>query len=177
MTPKRKRATKAAPPPPVSLDIDASPPELWRVIFSRNPDEDPPEEEVTFRANFSLGFGRNHARHLGVELTMVLQDLPWLVKNSLVVTYRMFFIVRGPCSDEQLDATLHALGTRVGPATMYPFIRETISSVTTKTGSPIMVPLVSWEEVFPSVSIPPTDEPAPPEFLERAPKNESPGRD
>jgi preprotein translocase subunit SecB len=100
-----------------------------------------------------------------VELTGIVEDIPWLERQSLVVTYRIFFEVVGEATDEELAATLRNLGTRVGPSMLFPFIREQVFSMTGASGRSLLLPLVNWDDVFEEYSMPEPDAEAPEEFL------------
>jgi hypothetical protein len=78
----------------------------------------------------------------------------------------MFFVVRGEIPDEPLEALIRDLATRVGPSTIFPFIRETLHDLTGKTGNSIMLPMLSWTGRFDHVEIPEPEGEPPPDVLE-----------
>jgi hypothetical protein len=156
----------------VPLTIHQNTPELWHLQIERI-EGAPPTERATVNAHFDLVLGRIHERHIGVGLDLTLSGVPWL--KDVLIGYRMFFLVRGVLPASDLDAVLLELAGRVGPMTIFPYIRETLSSVSQKSGRHIPLPTYDWDTVFPasSIIIPEPDGPAPAELLEPVDQSEA----
>jgi hypothetical protein len=149
------------------ITIESAAPQLWSVLFAREDDvEVVPGNEEEFNLRFALALSRPHARTVTLELTGILEGLPWIKERTVLVGYRMFFVVRGMIADEPLEALIRDLATRIGPSTIFPFIRETVHNLTGKTGNPIMLPMLSWTDRFDHVDVPPPAGETPPHLLE-----------
>jgi hypothetical protein len=149
------------------ITIESAAPQLWRVLFARENDAEMVQgREEEFNLRFGLVLSRPHARTVTLELTGILEGLPWVKERTVLVAYRMFFVVRGIIADEPLEALIRDLGTRIGPSTIFPFIRETVHDLTGKTGNAIMLPMLSWTGRFDHIDVPPPAGETPPHLLE-----------
>ena len=148
------------------VELDAGAPELTRVLFARDPSVVPPED-YEYELKFNLGMVRPHARHLVVELNAVISNVPWTLRNQIVVSYRTHYLIRGRTSPAAGEAIVLDLARRIAPSALFPFIRETVHSITSKAGSALMLPMVDWGTAFPAdLEMPDPQGETPPEFLE-----------
>lgn len=115
---------------------------------------------------YSLQVARLHSRHLGLELSVEITDVPWLENGAMVVSYRIVFLIRGRASEAHVRRAVSELATRIGPGMLFPFLRERVFSLTAAAGREIVLSMMNWSDAFDSASIPDTDVEAPPEFLE-----------
>ena len=137
--PRKKPTAKPA-------ELRLSPPELWRLEFTRN------ELDGEFSATehppliFGLGLNRISATRLGVELSVELKDFPPL---SVMVAYRAVFDVESSGSPEELERDLRYVAAHIGPSALYPYVREAMSSAIVRAGLPPLVPpIVNFRNVF-----------------------------
>jgi hypothetical protein len=153
---------------PLSLAVEASEPQLWSIVFAREPlvQMIPEEDETDVNMRFTLWLGREHSRTITLEMAGILQGFPWVKERTILVAYRMFFVVRGPVSDEVVEAAIKDLALRVGPAVIFPFIRETMHSITSKTGNSLMLPIMDFKDRFSHIPIPEPQGEIPPDQLE-----------
>jgi preprotein translocase subunit SecB len=150
-----------------SLQIQATNPELFRVLFSRSQEVAPQEvASMDHTIEYSLQAVRLHSRHLGLELSVEVTDVPWLENGAMVVSYRIVFLIRGRASDAHIRQAVSELATRVGPPMLFPFLREKVYTITAAAGREIMLPMMNWRDAFDGTAIPDTEVEAPPEFLE-----------
>lgn len=166
MNPERVSADIGASTPG-GITIESAAPQLWSVLFAReNAVEMVPGVEEEFNLRFGLALSRPHARTVTLELTGILEGLPWIRERTILVTYRMFFVVRGRIEDKPLETLIRDLAIRIGPSTVFPFIRETVHDLCGKTGNSIMLPMLSWTGRFDHMEIPPPEAEAPPHLLD-----------
>ena len=133
-----------------------SPPELWRLHFTRHelPQDFSSEPPPLL---FGLGLNRIAENRLGVELSVEIKDFPPL---SVSAAYRSVFELDAN-SGTDIDEQLRVIAAQVGPAALYPFLRETITSVVMKAGlPPVVPPVVNFRSVFnpKEVALPPVRE-------------------
>lgn len=150
----------------VKVTLVAGAPQLTRILLAREPSV-VPEDDYEYNLQFSLGLVRPHARHLQLELIVAVSAIPWAQRNQIVVSYEMGYLIRGHTSTATGEAIVLDIARRIGPSALFPFIRETVQSITAKAGSAIMLPMVDWHTEFPNdMEIPAPLGETPPEFLE-----------
>lgn len=148
------------------VQLEAGTPELIRTLFAREPGVTP-TDEYTYQLKFSVGAVRPHARHLQLELSAIISEIPWVYGRQMIVSYGMYYLIRGSTPKSATEAIVLDLARRVGPGALFPFIRETVQSITARAGSSIMLPMMDWSTAFPpDLEIPAPQGETPPEFLE-----------
>jgi preprotein translocase subunit SecB len=142
--------------------VTAGQPELWHFYFQRGQSLPAPREAVN--AVFDIAVSRQHKRHLVVVLSAKINSGEWA---EVYVQYRLGCVVRGPVADDLVEDALRELANYTIPTTLLPFIRETVFSVTQRSGiRGIGLPFYSVEDLFPEgVEVPTSDVEPPPELL------------
>jgi preprotein translocase subunit SecB len=133
----------------------SSPPELWRLSFTRDDAASTTEIDDAPPLLFSLGLSRFAANSLGVELTVEIKDFAPL---HVLATYRCVFVVEVEGEPGDIDRELRTVAAQIGPNALYPFLREAIASTVAKAGLPPLVPpVVNFRSVFSlqEVTLPP----------------------
>jgi preprotein translocase subunit SecB len=145
-------------------ELITSEPQLFAVELAREPVPAPAEADDV-RVRFDLRYGRKHERHLGVELRARVEAGDWA---RVTLAYRVGFVFRGVIGEDELATSMRLLATQVAPQALYPFIRETVLSLTQKSGGPpITLPLVDWSVELGAFTfeLPPPGAPAPEDVL------------
>lgn len=136
---------KANPLP--QLPIAISPPELWRLEFKRKQVK---EQDIEVGDEVPLLTGLSIARlatdEIGVELSLSIQELP---QFAIEVSYRSRFQVQSTEQVDDLAGMLKTIAARIAPATLYPFVRETVASVLARAGvdAPLL-PVLNFAKMF-----------------------------
>ena len=139
--------SRRTPRRPQEPGLNLSPPELWRLEFSRREGiADGPAADTT-SLNFKLGLSRLSVVRLGVELQVELIDAPGV---EMKAAYRAVFEIDGaerPAEDIERD--LKVVAAHVAPSALYPFLRETLVTTAVKAGlPPVIAPIVNFRRVF-----------------------------
>jgi preprotein translocase subunit SecB len=148
------------------IGVQATLPGLWELRFARTESDEPSNSGKPPQLRLNLTLARPHDRHLIVALEVTAKAPAW---SELSVSYRMAYFVRGMLDEQPLRDLLYDLGTRTGPAALFPFIREAIATATQRAGlAGVMLPMMDfgqlkWED---PIKLPEPQEAAPPEFLE-----------
>lgn len=151
-------ASKRQPQPEAVLHVSA--PELWRFEFIKHEGTSPDFDWENIPLSFNLGLSRFSTEQLGVELSIEI-DIPI---TYVIVVYRATFEIEMLDSDpDDLERELRVVAAQVAPSTLYPFIRETVTTTSVKAGLPPLVPpIINFRSLFDPTSIdlptPPTNE-------------------
>ncbi len=131
-----------------------SDPELLRITFERNLESEVQsnqgEPADTSDVEFRLGFGaaRTGDNAVTIELSVTTADGSPI---SFDITYRLTLTVE-PIADDKpigLEKVLPEVAARVGPVVMYPYIRETLASLSAKAGrKPFVLPVMNVGAIF-----------------------------
>lgn len=143
---KRTSQDKSSGAPLAKLSAQMSAPALARVRFERL-NENPSDEELNAATLVQIGYGvaRFSTERIGVELTVSSNENPAV---SFEVAYRATFEVQGGTQDTDYVSELQAVTAYVASATLYPFIRETVTSLAHRAGlSKFTLPLVNFHEL------------------------------
>lgn len=141
--------------------VRISPPELRQFRFEKHDVAPGDVPKAAPPVVFGLGVNRISESTLGVELSLEIKDF---VPCSVFVSYRAVFELVGPVTARERDERLLVLATQLGPGTLYPFLREVVTSATAKALLPPLVPpVVVFKDVFAAeqVRIPEPPAPAP----------------
>jgi len=114
----------------------------------------PHEASESPTANFALTIGRPSADALIVELGLSLDHKE--VLRSEVVYAGQWVSTDG--GEAMSDQDLKYFAAKVAPSILYPFLRETLASLSVKAGlPPLVLPVVNFERVFnpADVAVPP----------------------
>ena len=129
------------------IRIRASHPQLRQVQFEVLPTADP--ESADNAMSLGLGVDRLGQWAVGIELTAQSEDDSPVVFS---IAYRVVLTVEpvgnsGPDIDS--DTTLKEVSARLGPVILYPYVRETLSSLSVKAGrKPLVLPVINAGMAF-----------------------------
>lgn len=147
------------------IKVQVAPPELWRVVFERVEADQvggtPPDaQEVQFR----LGFGavRTAADTVTIELSAnSTEGMPIRFEISYRTTLMIEQTREGPSIN--LDTALSDVAARVGPVVAHPYLREALTSLSTRAGMPpFALPVMNVGAMFESPNLGgETQEPSP----------------
>lgn len=124
-----------------------------------------PTEEVSHelsRLEFKVNLTRFPGHRLLVELAMSIEQIPGLEARA---AFRSLFEIGSASMDAaQEEENIRLVGARLGPAVMFPFIREMVVSATQKAGIPPLVPpIINFTTIFDpaQVNVPPAPDAMP----------------
>lgn len=127
-------------------ELRLSPPELWRLEFARKEPAGEVDESTELPLVFGLALNRVAVNKLGIELSVELKDFPPL---TILVAYRSVFELDSTETGAALERDLKHIAAQVGPAALYPYVREAVSSTVARAGLPPLVPpIVNFRNVF-----------------------------
>lgn len=140
MPPKKR---KALVQPPIRL----SSPELWKLEFEQLETDDNEIDLTSLPLIFQLSVNRLSTYQVGVEFGVQITELQSL---RVVVAYRIVCEIElDGATDEQLDQQLRSIAGHFLPTTLYPFIRETITTNAAKAGlPPLVLPVVNFRKMI-----------------------------
>jgi preprotein translocase subunit SecB len=155
--PKRKPTRPAKPASQVRSSANLVGMALHEARFKRIGPWPVPREDDGFDADtqFGLTARRLNRGELGVELELKV-TVPEVFESA--VSYRMQFSFDPDEIDEM--ETCRAIAARVAPIVSYPYIREVLSSLAMRAGSPVpfTLPVLNVGAMFDPESIEITDE-------------------
>lgn len=112
-----------------------SPPALYSLQFEWRGSSEP--DMSTAQTEFSLGVFRFHPLKLGVQFGAAVVDVPKLTARAV---FRMVISLLPDSPEaENPDVAFKQFACRVAPLTIYPFVREAITSAAMKAQLPGMV--------------------------------------
>lgn len=133
------------------FQLQVSSPEIWRLNFERH-DEFEGGTDAKFRLDL-LVYRPAEDRVL-VELVAESDEASTATFN---VSYRTTLTVQpepGKAGELDYDEVLKNIASQIGPVVVYPYIRETISSVSAKSGlKPIVLPVMNVGAMFDPASL------------------------
>lgn len=112
--------------------INITPPQLTRLEFTRHEVPIPPKWgrvplDITF------GLARPSPDRLGVELNIGINGIPAF---SVAAGYRMILRFDGDMLPEEVEREMHSVGVQLGLTTLFPYLREAISTTIVRAGLP-----------------------------------------
>lgn len=133
------------------VKINVTAPELLRVMFERpapgDAESDPADQqEVQFR----LGFGAARIADDAVSIELSAESREGMAVK-FEVAFRTTLSILPTQEGSSLDwaATLSEVAVRVGPVVVFPYLRETLSALSTRAGmAPIVLPVMNVGAVF-----------------------------
>lgn len=132
---------------------------LRTLRFERLDHDGVEDTDATLDTSFGIGVGRPGADLLNVELTVSFEKPGAArVEMAYVAQFKRTRDLPRGKSDEEFWQTV---ASQVGPVVLYPFIRETATSLTTKAGlGPLLLPIVNFKALFEpkEIAIPPLAE-------------------
>lgn len=143
-------------PPPTDIggfSIHLGQPKLHRVRFAVADDlveasgiQDKKKEQKV-DVNFGLTLARPSMNEIGTELAVTFRDNEY---PDIEVAYRIEARVDlNEDSTVELEEALKTVAAQISPAALYPYIRETLGSLSTRAGAtPIVLPVVNFRRVF-----------------------------
>jgi hypothetical protein len=147
MSPRKRK-------PQSESSVRISVPELLQFEFVRIDSGDAKNDWAPALLGFGLKLNRLSASSILAELSIELKDSP-IVRMS--GSYRAVFeVIMANASQEEIDQELQLIASNLVAPTLYPFVRETFLSTVVKAGlRPLVLPIVSFRDVFSTVELPP----------------------
>lgn len=133
------------------VKINVTAPELLRVVFERlapgDLESDPADQqEVQFRLGFEATRIADDA--VSVELSAESRE-GMAVKFEVAFKATLSVVPSQEGSSLDMAAKLSEVAVRVGPVVVYPYLRETLSTLSTRAGmAPIVLPVMNVGAVF-----------------------------
>ncbi|HEY7770594.1 hypothetical protein [Longimicrobium sp.] len=140
---RREKKPDSAVPPVAAKLVDLY---LYRVRYTERRTQSDEDEEMAANTTFFLSARLFADRTVGVEVGTKVKTRAGLLVE---VIYRTRF-ERGPGVQEDMpqEAFGRQVAARVAPVVAFPFIRETIASLTGKSGDTFMMPVVNVGAIF-----------------------------
>jgi len=129
---------------------------LASLAFDAGPDAEVPDDDrVT--GNFILNVARASLTEIAVEFGAEVEGIPHVTARC---TYRAFYRLRpGSPEEQQPDAALLGVATRVAPVMLYPFVREALQNAASRAGLPdFLLQIVSFSSLFSDFELPAVEE-------------------